>query len=751
MEARRKAAESYARYGSFDKALENYEKLRELQQQTGDIAGEIDMILRITDFLINQHGPAQHIFALLAEAEVLQAKLEKLFPESLSKSTENITAEIYTRKVTVYRQRKEYEKALECINQIIALSNRTGRLNTLRVKLELYQEMGRPGAQQAEVMQAIVDLLLLEGQDPEALSYLREMLALFRQAGAQARAAETQNSIGLISLRQGDFPGAERAFLDAQETLQTQDDALIRALTANNRGALRYMLGQYDEAVEYLQQALFSLDRLAGRRALEAAALFSKAAGRYLSGRHEEAREQFEAALRALNNKDHLVVRATVLNHLALVHYKLMQQAAEDYAESEGLYRQAHARFQQARAAMRASGEAAGAWTVTNNLGLLDYSMGRIAEHHARAAQAEAYYRNALRAYQDVQAQDLGGLAGKSATLHNAGQVYASLERHDEAFDYLKQALALEEQIGNVVDRARTLAELGYLHERRREFERALDYYLQSIELQEEIRWEAKIDAFKISLAEQAVDVYQRAILLLMGMERAEEAFNLSERARARAFLDRLGNLRLDAGRGVDPQLRAAEQAQRRELANAYRRYMRERAKPLGTADRQLTQALGEQIEQARRRYKKILERMTLEAPEYASLISVNPLRLEQIQALLDEHTRLLSYFVTPELTLAFVIGKSSFEAIEIPLREQDLRKYVRAARRSPSTPDEPAPQSLENLYHLLVAPVKGALEGASVVGVIPHRDLHKLPFAALTKPTPGPSREGNLEVGCSK
>ncbi|MCP5088921.1 MAG: hypothetical protein GY952_19230, partial [Rhodobacteraceae bacterium] len=62
--------------------------------------------------------------------------------------------------------------------------------------------------------------------------------------------------------------------------------------------------------------------------------------------------------------------------------------------------------------------------------------------------------------------------------------------------------------------------------------QQGLEFYQQSLAVRERLRAAAGIEEFKISIAEQSVDVYQQAILLLMKMNQKEEAFNLSERAR---------------------------------------------------------------------------------------------------------------------------------------------------------------------------------------------------------------------------
>jgi CHAT domain-containing protein len=96
----------------------------------------------------------------------------------------------------------------------------------------------------------------------------------------------------------------------------------------------------------------------------------------------------------------------------------------------------------------------------------------------------------------------------------------------------------------------------------------------------------------------------------------------------------------------------------------------------------------------------------------------------------LDEETTLVSYFVTAEKTLAFVITRESLQVVELPVQQRELEKAVTLFRDFPSLDN--TPPNLRQLHKWLIAPIKSYLK-TPYVGIIPHGALHNLPFAALT------------------
>lgn len=159
-------------------------------------------------------------------------------------------------------------------------------------------------------------------------------------------------------------------------------------------------------------------------------------------------------------------------------------------------------------------------------------------------------------------------------------------------------------------------------------------------------------------------------------------------------------------------------------------RLKRQLAHPKEQQDRELIQWIKDQQTRQHRAYEDLLMNIELSHPEYASLVRVESLTLNDIQHLLKPDTTLLSYFVTPATTLAFLITRDSFTTIKLPVSEHALGAAI-ANARSDGWPSASPPQALDNLYNTLIAPLKNHLS-TRVLGIIPHGVLHYLPFAAL-------------------
>jgi len=183
----------------------------------------------------------------------------------------------------------------------------------------------------------------------------------------------------------------------------------------------------------------------------------------------------------------------------------------------------------------------------------------------------------------------------------------------------------------------------------------------------------ARLEEFRIDLAAQSASLYQRAVLLEFSQHRTEEAFNLSERARARTFLDQLGNDRLDVRKHLPPDFAVREEQLRRENVSLQRQLGQELAKPGLEVNAERTSLLQSRLSAVRKEYEDSLSQLKLSSPEYASFLSISPLTLAEAQHQLGTDVTLVSYFTTPQITLAFVVSKDSFHVVRIRVTELQL------------------------------------------------------------------------------
>ena len=100
-----------------------------------------------------------------------------------------------------------------------------------------------------------------------------------------------------------------------------------------------------------------------------------------------------------------------------------------------------------------------------------------------------------------------------------------------------------------------------------------------------------------------------------------------------------------------------------------------------------------------------------LKNPELASILSVDPLTLLQVQELLEPGTAILAYYLVPDEILCWFITRDHVELFRTPLGRETLAQSVLDYRRTLQNL-EPAETQSEELYTWLLSPLKERLKG---------------------------------------
>ena len=284
-------------------------------------------------------------------------------------------------------------------------------------------------------------------------------------------------------------------------------------------------------------------------------------------------------------------------------------------------------------------------------------------------------------------------------------------------------------QAGDRLGEIGVLTDVGLAFDAQEKYAKALDYYLQAIDLMDQVQTAARIEEFRINIANQSVGLYQRAILIEIGLHHPEEAFNLSERARARSFLDQLGNRRIDARLPGD--FIQTEHELRKQNILLQRRIGQELSKSAPDIDEGKLLGLESQQREVQRQYLERVRALRIKNPEYASFLNIAPLTLHEVQQQLPSDVTAVSYFTTPSMTLAFVVTKDRFHVSELPINERLMDWTIR--RFLDFSGENEVQASLKLLDKALIAPIKSRLK-TSKLAIVPYGVLNDLPFAALTE-----------------
>ncbi len=573
----------------------------------------------------------------------------------------------------------------------------------------------------------------------KALNFFRRALARSQQAQHHKNIQHIQKYmgpgyiyIGEEHRQQGRFKEAMEAHTRALWIAQELQLPIGEGRSLMAIGSCYVELGQYREAVKTYQEALSIMEDVNDIKG-QGVIYISLGITYTRLGNYDRALENFRKAHGKVKSvKDH-ANEARVFTGIAGIYEEWGTQhvsttrAISFFPKALNLYQEI--------LKIQSSPDRDRAITLNNIAKLLDHWgwEQKDAQSHQKAFM---YYQDALKISNKMRA-----LALKANTLNNIGEVYLHLSEYgnkethlSKAIEVLDKALQIQYEIGDRAREWRTLSNLGQAYELFGETETAINQYRQAIELIETVIESTGVDEFKIGLGAQAAETYQRFVHLLVDSGNPEEAFEYSERARARTFRDHMQNTHIRPHSNASVSDLEEYQILRTELAELEKRLIAQKEQ----AGDEHSQELSREINEKRREFENLYINIKLEDPQYASLIAAEPFEpdkqqfLKEVQTLLSPEITLLAYIVTPETTLAFIITHRSFEHIDLQIAPGELRKNIDAILKMPQNPNIARPQELEKLYHALIEPLKQHLT-TPLVGIIPHGILHYLPFAALS------------------
>jgi len=348
-------------------------------------------------------------------------------------------------------------------------------------------------------------------------------------------------------------------------------------------------------------------------------------------------------------------------------------------------------------------------------LGNAERRMGRLADSEATLGRARALARELVLA--EVEAGAVGSLGWTALA---RGDARAALARFDEAralgrrLDHVALLISVE------AGAARSLDALGRGPE-------ALEAFGRAMALVEDLRGQLSETDLRAGFLDDKQAIYHGAVRAALSLGREAEAFGFAERARARAFLDLLGSQTV-LSRARTRALADEETRQRASLAEA-----QALLRAAGAAERAVARS---RLEAAEAAYRGFLARVRGESAEQASLMTVEPVTLAEVQRLLPDGATLLEFLVTETETVLWVVDRATSRTLRLPLPRAELAERVGALRRALSehAPLAEVERQARALDERLLAPARPHLRAERLL-LVPHDVLHYLPFAALRSP----------------
>jgi CHAT domain-containing protein/predicted negative regulator of RcsB-dependent stress response len=637
-------------------------------------------------------------------------------------------AELY-RQASAIRPRTGDSRGLAADQNNIGLIAWTlGDLNGAREAFEEALALNRRDGRDRESARNLTnlgDIASIDGDYAAAQALYEEALAINRSSGDDAETGFVLHDLGLLASRRGDYV-LSRELLSHALAVHERSGATLEAVAVQaDLAAVQAVTGDMDGALASLERAGregvgAGIPSLQGAIALARADLlvqlgaYDEADGEYARA-EASYRESGEGGGRAAAYAGHALLAHLWEDHEgALRHLDLAARAHEADGDRrsasltqllEGVVRREMGDTSEARRTLSSAhqtlvelGDAAGAGAVLSALGDLALDRGQ-------AVSAEAHYRRGLEQLGDRQAVDVRWRlhAGLGGALRRQGAL-------GEAAEQLRASIAAIEEVAAGIRLEHRRA--GFMSD----------------------KWEP----------------YTTLALLEHERGRVAEAFAISEQMRGRQTL-----AMLDRGRVAtrhDPSER--EQDLRRrigellgEIEEAGPGHGGLREPPL--AERRV-EAAREELAAAQTEYADLLLELRTSRPGYARLVSPEPIGLRDAAARLASDEALLQYLVAESGAVVFVLTQDTVVALDLDIRREELANlidFTRGVIERPAGPGMTAlwPAPLRRLHHHLIEPVEraGFLEGRRSLVIVPHAELHFLPFGALLEPPPPGAQEG--------
>jgi CHAT domain-containing protein len=212
-----------------------------------------------------------------------------------------------------------------------------------------------------------------------------------------------------------------------------------------------------------------------------------------------------------------------------------------------------------------------------------------------------------------------------------------------------------------------------------------------------------------------------------------KQAFNISERARARTLLELLAEANANIKEGIDPQLLTQEEILQGQLDATEKQRLEVSDNPNSSAVEKA--AIVKLQKDLLAQYLTLQNEIRAKSPRFAVLKYPQPLTLVQVQQqLLDPATLLLQYSFGKDKSFLWVVSRDGIQSHVLP-SEKEIENQVKSWRGAlldklevPETLDGPA----SRLGRLLLEPAATALKSRRRVIVVPDGALTYAPFAAL-------------------
>ncbi|VXD24368.1 TPR repeat-containing protein [Planktothrix serta PCC 8927] len=351
-----------------------------------------------------------------------------------------------------------------------------------------------------------------QGNFTEAVVILEKLLAIAQQQNNQFLEATALNDLALVYRNQGNAKLALQLATKALKIYQQLNDEQGISVALNNQASAYLSLGQYPQAIQGFEQALKLVQKL-GETSGEVNILSNLGAIYQALGQHRNSLSYFQQALTVIKTLDDARTEGILFNNIGSAYISL------------GEYEQAKLAFEQSLKLAKQEQD-------TQGIGQLTINLGAVYERFKDYEKAFILYQEGLPMMEKV-----GDLEAVGQALNNIGYIYRIQNQYPQAFEFYQKALEMRRKIQDKRGEAVTLINLGVAEFEVVKLAEATQTLYSAIEIVESLR-PGLSDANKVSFFETLSKSYGVLQQVLIEQKQIEKALEVSERGRARAFVE---------------------------------------------------------------------------------------------------------------------------------------------------------------------------------------------------------------------
>ena len=554
------------------------------------------------------------------------------------------------------------------------------------------------------------------GDTPGAIEWQLRALELFRRLRQTDRQSRVLNRLGDLSRKVGEVVDAEKYFEEALPLARGCKDITNIADIINNSGLLLLATGRPEEAITRLESGL-PLAREVNSANVEAALLNNIAESFRRLGMFDRSMDTLVQAMPVYERLNLPRRTARLYHNVATTHFEKGERAEAERAirRSIELYGQSEDQLGYAEA-----------------LGM-----------SARMLYASGDTDRALQQFVEARPllQNAKSRLGEATLLTSWADVDIDRGDYGAALSKLDDATALSRAVANRYTETRSEYLRAVAFDKQDRLEDALAAIRRAIDNVETMRGSIARSDLRTSYLAAVRSYYDFYVDLLQKRGDHAAAFEVSERARARALLEGLAEAAAKIEKGADPALLAKERAVQRAL-NAKETYRAEVAAREGEQSA-AARVVAADIDRLLEQWTSIRAQVRAASPAYSALQQPQPIDLKQLQgSLLDAGTAMVAYHLGREHSYVWVIDRDSIAVEQLPAMDAIdavARRYHEALSReleSLTAPqrDKAAAASADagrQLAALVWKPIEAKVKGRRLL-IVADRALHYVPFAAL-------------------